>query len=95
MEFSTRFSGYSNHFEQAASLTNEFSGEHEGSQISVNNNPQTQGSNNLVETPVGTTFTSSPESSVINPIVTQREGDVVDLIGVANIFENVRDLFFT
>lgn len=44
---------YSNHFEQAASLTNECSGEHESSQICVNNNPQTQGSNNLVETPVG------------------------------------------
>jgi hypothetical protein len=45
---------YSNHFEQAASLTNECSGEHESSQICVNNNPQTQGKDNDVNTQVST-----------------------------------------
>jgi hypothetical protein len=45
---------YSNHFEQAASLANECSGEHESSQICVNNNPQTQGKDNVVGTSIST-----------------------------------------
>jgi hypothetical protein len=45
---------YSNHFEQAASMTNECSGDHESRQICVNNNPQTQGKVNVVDTSITT-----------------------------------------
>jgi hypothetical protein len=43
---------YSNNFDQAASLVNNCSGDHESSQICVNTNPQTQGKENVVDTQV-------------------------------------------
>jgi hypothetical protein len=45
---------YSTNFEQAASLVNNCSGDHESSQICVNTNPQTQGKDNDVNTRVTT-----------------------------------------
>ena len=45
---------YSTNFEQAASLVNECSGDHESDIICVNDNPQTQGENNVVNTPINT-----------------------------------------
>lgn len=45
---------YSTSLEQAASLVNNCSGDHESSQICVNNNPQTQGKDNDVSTQITT-----------------------------------------
>ena len=46
--------GYSTSFEQAASLVNNCAGDHGSSQICVNNNPQTQGKSNDVNTQITT-----------------------------------------
>jgi hypothetical protein len=51
---------YSNHFEQAASLVNDCSGDDGGGIICVNDNPQTQGEENIVNTPVN--------SQIFNPV---------------------------
>jgi integrase len=52
------YAKYSNNFDQAASLVNECSGDHESDIICVNNNPQTQGEDNVVNTPIDTTIAS-------------------------------------
>ena len=48
------YAKYSNNFDQTASLANECSGDHESNIICVNNNPQTQGRDNIVNTPITT-----------------------------------------
>lgn len=43
---------YSTNFEQATSLVNDCPGDQESSEICVNNNPQTQGRDNVISTPI-------------------------------------------
>src|SRR5574341_1205653 len=48
------YAKYLTNFDQAGSLVNKCSGDHESSQICVNNNPQTQGKDNVVDTSITT-----------------------------------------
>jgi hypothetical protein len=54
---------HSTNFEQAASLVNDCSGDHESSIICVNNNPQTEGENNVVNTPINSLINNPVEEA--------------------------------
>ena len=63
---------YSNNFEQAASLVNKCSGDGESSQICVNNNPQTQGEDNVVSTPIYSEINNPVEEAARQVLQTHR-----------------------
>lgn len=79
---------YSNNFEQAASLVNECSGDHSSDIICVNNNPQTEGKSNNVNTPINSQITNPHE--VLNKELQVRQVQSKSIIVPSGEREQVR-----